>query len=508
AVAEVEVVPKRRTLQIGERVELFVTLRDANRAVIDEERPVTWESNAPAVVAIGEDGFATGLAPGEAELVATVEGVSDTAEFTVEGIPVERVNIVSSTRRLIPEDEALFVAEVYDLENNLLEGRLITWSSSNEAIANVDEAGLVTAISAGTTMINATSEGKTAAVEVEVYFDFEDVATGGAHACGLIGGVAYCWGANEEGQLGRGTTSTSEPPARVVTQLRFVSLSLGAAHSCGLTRAGAAHCWGSGTDGRLGTGQTARETEPTPVSNGHVFSSLSAGESHTCGIDVTDKLWCWGNGADGRLGNGQAGSQNVPTEISGSLSIRSVSAGGSHTCAITTGSEGHCFGANDRGQLGTGNNTPHSSPTLIPGGYTFVVLKAGSSHTCGLAGSGLVTCFGANDRGQVGDTTNNDRSTPIFVSLPQGVSISGLSAGDDHTCGQAPGGVLYCWGAGTSGQLGDGQGEDAEAPVRVLSDQIFVAFDASGDQSCALNGDGKLYCWGLGASDLPLKVEF
>lgn len=500
AVAHVEVVPRQRTLFVGESVELFVTLRDANRAVIDEERPITWENSAPDIVSIDDENIARALATGNAELIATVEGISsEPVQFSVEASAIESVRITASTARLLPGDEFLFAAEAYDLEDNLLEDATIVWSSSSDTVATIDQTGLVTALKGGQTSIRATSGGKTAAANLEVYFSFDNVYAGGAHACGLISGVAYCWGANDEGQLGHGVQSAFEPPARVLTALRFVSLSLGDTHTCGLTEAGEAYCWGSGTNGRLGNGQTALQTTPALVAGNHTFEAISAGQSHTCAIDDAQRAWCWGNGTSGRLGNGQSAPESAPVRVLGNHAVRTISAGGAHTCLITTGTNGFCFGSNDRGQLGTQNNTTYDEPTFIPGNYTFVVLTAGAEHTCGLSTQGVVSCFGANDRGQIGDTTDSDRSTPIFVSLPMGVSLTNVSAGSNHTCATAPGGALYCWGAGTQGQIGNGQQADVRAPTRVVGDATFSSVNAGTTHTCAI-AEGALYCWGQGTA--------
>jgi alpha-tubulin suppressor-like RCC1 family protein len=97
------------------------------------------------------------------------------------------------------------------------------------------------------------------------------------HACGLTAdGIAYCWGSNAAGQLGATTTETcglaggqiapcSSVPIAVNTTLRFTTLAAGYAHTCGAASDGEAYCWGANDHGQLGTGDTAPKTSPAKV---------------------------------------------------------------------------------------------------------------------------------------------------------------------------------------------------------------------------------------------------
>jgi alpha-tubulin suppressor-like RCC1 family protein len=506
AVAEVELIPRQRNLGIGESVELFVTLKDANRALIDEERPIEWESSAAEVVSV-TDGVATGHTIGEAEIVAIVEGIrSQPALFRVLGVPVERIELSPTSARLVVGDTLELDPRPYDLEGNLLSGRMASFSSSDETVATVSATGRVTALTVGSTTITADIEGKTATTRVDVHMDFDSVTTGSAHVCVLVDRVPFCFGANDHGQLGLGHTNASPLIARVQTTALFDVLSAGDAHTCGLSE-GRAFCWGNGADGRLGDGQQTNRSAPVAVAGDHRFTAISAGSAHTCAIDENQRLWCWGRGTDGQLGNGQLSSRTSPVQVFGNHAVLQVSAGSAHTCFVTTGNNGFCFGANDRGQLGTQNTTSYDAPTFIPGGYSFALLAAGREHTCGISPSGVASCFGANDSGQVGDGTNTDRSVPIYVPLPMGIVLTTLSVGADHSCGLAAGGAAYCWGRGTHGQLGDGQQADANQPVRVSGTLAFNQMNAGGSQTCALVGN-TLYCWGSapgGAASTPTR---
>ena len=82
------------------------------------------------------------------------------------------------------------------------------------------------------------------------------LAAGGRHTCALtLAGGAYCWGANDRGQLGDGGSAvTRSVPATVAGILSFAALASGLAHSCALTRLGDVYCWGANGRGHLGPG--------------------------------------------------------------------------------------------------------------------------------------------------------------------------------------------------------------------------------------------------------------
>ncbi|MBN9165137.1 MAG: hypothetical protein J0I07_29500 [Myxococcales bacterium] len=90
---------------------------------------------------------------------------------------------------------------------------------------------------------------------------------GEASTCALLGdGSVRCWGSNGEGELGLGTRSSDERPARVSALSAVEDVCLASAHGCALTKAGKLLCWGSNAFGQIGDGTKERRPEPTPVS--------------------------------------------------------------------------------------------------------------------------------------------------------------------------------------------------------------------------------------------------
>lgn len=146
---------------------------------------------------------------------------------------------------------------------------------------------------------------------------FASITVGGSHTCALTSaGLAYCWGRGDLGELGGGTATTSAVPVPVTGGLRFQSLSAGLEHTCGVTADGTAYCWGHNNFGRLGTGgPEGIVPQPTPVSGSHRFLQVSAGTLHTCGITTDAAAYCWGFGGLGQLGNDLPLSQPTPVLV-------------------------------------------------------------------------------------------------------------------------------------------------------------------------------------------------
>ncbi|HEX7239314.1 MAG TPA: hypothetical protein VF263_03530, partial [Longimicrobiaceae bacterium] len=143
------------------------------------------------------------------------------------------------------------------------------------------------------------------------------VAPDGRERCGLTAdGEAWCRGENQRGQLGTLTAPQVEgrdtweqgttAPVRVRGGLRFTALTSGTDHSCALTSDGRAYCWGDNEQGQLGAESgTARcqtrvaETfrcsfEPLPVRGGLTFRSIQAAGAETCGVATDGISYCWG----------------------------------------------------------------------------------------------------------------------------------------------------------------------------------------------------------------------
>ena len=132
------------------------------------------------------------------------------------------------------------------------------------------------------------------------------------------GGEAHCWGQNSEGELGNGTggaetlENDSDIPVLVAGNHKFVSLSAGYAYVCGLTASGDAYCWGRNERGQLGNGTSKKSNVPVKVSGGLKFLSVAAGFDSTCGVTRDGSAYCWGNNDEGQLGSDTKDFSSIP----------------------------------------------------------------------------------------------------------------------------------------------------------------------------------------------------
>lgn len=181
---------------------------------------------------------------------------------------------------------------------------------------------------------------------------------GEAHTCLLtaVGGVK-CWGANTDGQLGTGDTTPSNVVRDVVGLASGVTqLSVGGSHSCAIDAAQQATCWGMNDHGQVGDGTTTTRSAPVAVVGiDTTILAVSAGQTHTCVLARSGVISCWGSNADGELGLGYASASDVraPTAVDAAPEpFVSLSAGTGVTCAVGASGNTYCWGADKAGQLG------------------------------------------------------------------------------------------------------------------------------------------------------------
>lgn len=336
-----------------------------------------------------------------------------------------------------------------------------------------------------------------------------------------VSGRVFSWGANALGELGNGTTTSSNVPGEVDTSgelagKQVVAIAAGDSHSLALTADGQIVAWGTNAYGQLGYGGAPNDSSAIPVSvkrdgvlTGKTVTAITAGQYHNVALTSDGTLVAWGRNSSGQLGNGTTTTAPVPVMVlnNGALTgktVTAIAAGGAHTLALTADGRVYAWGSNQLGQLGNGSNSPpfSSTPTAITGGgliagKSVVAIAAGANHSLAVTADGKVYAWGYGDSGQLG---NGGFSTyaPTAVSTTgalAGKSVIAISAGGNHSLAISSDGLGYAWGNNDYGQLGNNSFSSVYTPVAMstqgaIGSRPLVALAAGASHSLAIAGRG------------------
>jgi len=355
----------------------------------------------------------------------------------------------------------------------------------------------------------------------------------------LKSGEVAAWGSNEYEQLGDGTNANSDVPVKVCAAgtvgacpsgpylgeggagREVTAISAGRYHSLALLGSGEVVAWGYNPEGELGNGTTASSNVPVKVCAvgtvgscptggpylgeggiGHEVTAISADGFHSLARLGNGEVRAWGSEGSGELGNGSCfGSSDVPVEVtglngtgtlSGVSGAMPVSSGEYHSLALLGNGEVRAWGDNGYGQLGNptddcGLNPNSDVPVEVDGvngigtlsGVT--AISAGSYYSLALLGTGEVRAWGYNREGELGDGTSTGpqtcngsypcSTTPVEVNGPNDIGtlsgVTAISAGWEHNLALLSHSEVMAWGSGYSGALGNGATANSDWPVQV-----------------------------------------
>lgn len=374
------------------------------------------------------------------------------------------------------------------------------------------------------------------------------LSAGPAHTCALqTGGTVACWGGNGAGELGDGTTKSSDTPVPVMGVTTAISIAAGGdaaagdleGYTCAALADGTVACWGDNSLDQLGMGSGTSSShvlvptvvpgvagatavysssggnntcavvsggavecwgkQPTVVPGVTAPARLAVGDDHACAVLADTTVACWGGNSSGQLGNGTEKASATPVAVPGLTGVMGLAAASGYSCALLAGGAVECWGDNSLGSLGTAGRTPIPVP-----GVSGVTAMSASSQTCVVASGGIAQCWGGNDYGQLGNTTVGNgmgiRNVGVIVPGPV-VGLSGataIAAGTYHTCALLADGTVACWGDNQEGELGTGTSGAAPVtmPVAAASLSGVTAIAAGPRFTCAVIAGGAVECWG------------
>ncbi len=437
---------------------------------------------------------------------------------------------------------------------------------------------------------------------------WQNVFAGADQSCAFAtNDQIYCWGRNSYGQLGNGNTTDQPTLTQVILptnvnswkELKGVWL-----HYCAVADNDQMYCWGRNNDGQLGNGNTNNQSSPVQiasVSGAGQWQTFSPGANHTCAIAANHQMYCWGDNSTGSLGNNTTTNSLTPVQVVNPVGVTQwTDALNSydHNCAIADDNQTYCWGWGFNYVLGNGDQNHRLVPTLVDitkvdgsgpavqfggitvaksdaqmvndshlrvkvpahavgkvditisnnptdsqtyldifeytdlspgliltsiskiednyfGGEEVIVqgdnfvnqnykqVSAATYHTCAIDLSSQIVCWGRGSEGLLGNGLISDQFTPVPINNPVGVnSWRSVETGFNHTCAIADNDQAYCWGKNDRGQIGDGSMSDEFTPTlitRPAGVNSWRTIKTGFAHACAIADNNQAYCWGGGS---------
>jgi alpha-tubulin suppressor-like RCC1 family protein len=317
------------------------------------------------------------------------------------------------------------------------------------------------------------------------------VAAGGMTTCAWdAAGVVYCWGQHQGVAMDTAFAPRLLPglPAIIGAAMGTSDRRFSASHGCLLAADRAAWCFGYNEDGQLGDGTTTNSPTPVQVTGGGTFAALAAGDTFTCGRTSGGGVSCWGSNDDGQLGDGTRDGRSAPgaVAVTGVVDLR---AAGETACALDGDGAVFCWGDNDQGQLGRpGPDATTPVRVDVPPARAIAV---GATTSCAIGVDGVIRCWGGDRAGLAGG-----EATARALTVPGLTGVDQISAGADTTCVHTTDDTIHCWGRNSLGQLGDGSTTDRASPVAADLAAGATHVSVHGSHACARHASGAVSCWG------------
>ena len=324
-------------------------------------------------------------------------------------------------------------------------------------------------------------------------------------------GSLWVWGANQYGQHGDGTTTSTSYPSQLGALTNWLSISSGGYHSLAVKTDGTLWTWGYNYWGQLGLSDIIYRSSPVQIGSNNNWKSVNVSGFSTVamshGIKTDGTLWTWGYNLYGQLGLGNTINISSPVQVGLLTDWLLVSAGHYVTAAIKTDGSlwtwGYNNGTSFGAALGQNNSIYRSSPTQVGTLTNWSSVSVGYVSVAAVKTDGTLWVWGLNNNGQLGLGDKINRSSPVQVGLLANWSTK-VTANYGNIAAVKTDGTLWIWGYNQSGQLGQGNTINISSPVQVglLANWVYALANrtSTGQDIIALKTDGSFWSWGNNTS--------
>lgn len=361
-------------------------------------------------------------------------------------------------------------------------------------------------------------------VQVAGLSGITQIAAGEYHGQALRNdGTVWSWGWNLSGELGDGTNTQRALPVQTLglSDVTRIGEGYGSRFSIALKSDGTVWTWGANPDGQLGDGTTTTRNTPSQVGGLTGVTKVARCLACSFAIKSDGTVWSWGRNTGGNLGRGVdlGNAARVPGQVADLTDVADVSGGDGHGVAVKKDGTVWAWGHNTEwGQVGDGTNENRWTPVRAGSLTGITVLGVGAFHNLAAAGptapsmtstpTPLATATSTPTATPTATETPTVTSTPTQTATPTATGTPTATLIPTATSTPVPTplsltqpqpsalGKLRAWGSNSAGMLGDGTLTDSATPLRVDSDDDFVAVSAGSSHVLAIRSDGTVWSWG------------
>ena len=324
----------------------------------------------------------------------------------------------------------------------------------------------------------------------------EDIyANGDSVYAKTANGEIYSWGLNFDGKLGTGSTARQKTPVKLEGLSNIEKIYNNGSAIFAKSKTGEIYAWGNNTEGDTGTGsEKGYIASPKKIEGLNNVDEIYSSYYYSFAKTTNGELYAWGKNDYGQLGNGDKVNQRIPVKIEGISNVEKVYIGNDSTIVQNKLGELYSCGSNWNGVLGLGTTEAQTSFTKINGISNITNVYISSNYVLAKANSGDLYAWGSNESGQLGIGNNIDQTKPNKINIKvEDVYI--LDCDGESIIVKNTEGELYAWGKNDYGQLGIGNYEDQNTPVKMNGNikELYNVYDMA---LFGKTSNNELYAWG------------